>query len=197
MISINPKELKGNWFEGFALDFHTLSSEYIGDDEYGQPQFQTERSEVGELIFRLKYRSDRTVVKTLSLLAVDFLKSRQWPIEVIVPIPPSRSDRVFQPVHLLSEHIAKSLDLPIYKDCLIKTKNNPELKSVYDYDERIKILQGAYSVIPDDISGKALLLVDDLYRSGATLRVVTEALKNEGRAGSIYVMVFTKTRKIK
>jgi predicted amidophosphoribosyltransferase len=87
--------------------------------------------------------------------------------------------------------------LPIYKDCLIKTKNNPELKSVYDYDERIKILQGAYSVIPDDISGKALLLVDDLYRSGATLRVVTEALKNEGRAGSIYVMVFTKTRKIK
>jgi hypothetical protein len=32
MVEINPKRITGCWTEGFALDFHTLSSEYIGDD---------------------------------------------------------------------------------------------------------------------------------------------------------------------
>jgi len=55
MVEINPKIITGCWTEGFALDFHTLSSEFIGDDEYGHPQFDTKRSEIGELLYRLKY----------------------------------------------------------------------------------------------------------------------------------------------
>ena len=30
MINVSPIKLSGNWFEGFALDLHTISSEFLG-----------------------------------------------------------------------------------------------------------------------------------------------------------------------
>ena len=44
-----------------------------------------------------------------------------------------------------------------------------------------------------DISGKNVLLLDDLYRSGATLTVATEVLLEAG-AKSVVVLTLTKTR---
>jgi len=37
--NFNPRRINGVWREGFALDVHTLSSEYVGDDEFGRPRF--------------------------------------------------------------------------------------------------------------------------------------------------------------
>jgi hypothetical protein len=51
MVTINPIPITGPWDEGFALDSHTVSSRYLGDDAYGNPQFDTIRSPIGELLF--------------------------------------------------------------------------------------------------------------------------------------------------
>jgi hypothetical protein len=48
-----PRRINGAWREGFALDLHTLSSEYVGDDEFGHPRFDTIRTEIGELLYQL------------------------------------------------------------------------------------------------------------------------------------------------
>ncbi|WP_454743956.1 hypothetical protein [Cupriavidus necator] len=53
-MKTNLKQIFGNWDLGYALDKHTLRSTYIGDNEYGHPQFNTERSEPGEALFQLK-----------------------------------------------------------------------------------------------------------------------------------------------
>lgn len=37
----------------------------LGDDEFGNPQFGTKRTEVGEQLYRLKYRSEQTAVPLL------------------------------------------------------------------------------------------------------------------------------------
>ena len=65
MISIDPKPLTGPWKQGFALDVHTLSSELIGYNEWGHEVFNTKRSEIGELLYRLKYRSERATVPVI------------------------------------------------------------------------------------------------------------------------------------
>jgi competence protein ComFC len=52
MTRINPRKLSGPWTEGYALDLHTASSEFLGYDEFGHEQFNTERTEVGELVYR-------------------------------------------------------------------------------------------------------------------------------------------------
>ena len=96
MVEINPKKLIGNWESGFALDFHTIKSMYIGDDEYGHPQFSTTYSQIGELLYRLKYKSDESVLKIIANTASDFVNSSNWPIDLLVSVPPSRIDRAFQ-----------------------------------------------------------------------------------------------------
>lgn len=73
MIKIDARKIEGPWEDGYALDRHTVRSEYIGDNEFGHPQFNTTRSEVGELLFKLKYRSDYAVVDQLAEAAASFV----------------------------------------------------------------------------------------------------------------------------
>jgi len=79
MINVNPVKLSGNWHEGFALDLHTISSEFLGYDEFGREVFDTKRSEMGELLYRLKYRSDRSSLKGILDVTINFL-SKEWKI---------------------------------------------------------------------------------------------------------------------
>ena len=56
MANVRPMRIPGRWREGYVLDYHTLGSTYLGDDEYGHPTFDTKRSDVGELLYRLNER---------------------------------------------------------------------------------------------------------------------------------------------
>jgi predicted amidophosphoribosyltransferase len=56
-----------------------------------------------------------------------------------------------------------------------------------------KLLEGAFQVDEELIKGKNLLLVDDLYRSGATAAAVTNILLSRG-AGAVNLLAMTKTR---
>jgi len=194
MVAINPIPLKGPWDEGFALDLHTVSSQYLGDDEYGNPQFDTKRSPAGELLFQLKYRSDKSVAAALCETAADFVKTRRWAPDLVIPVPPSRPGRRFQPVPFLADGIGKLLRCPSCEDCVAKIKATAELKSVYDYRERLEKLKDAYSVKADKTTGRAILVIDDLYRSGATLEAVAGALRTDGKVGKVFALTFTRTR---
>ena len=59
-VTIDPMKLPGPWADGYALERqHTLTSEFLGHDSLGNPQFDTKLTELGELVFRLKNRSDK------------------------------------------------------------------------------------------------------------------------------------------
>jgi len=195
MIKISPKQIKGKWTSGYALDVHTLSSEYIGDNEYGHPQFDTKYSDMGQLLNRLKYKSDKSVLGIIVEAAVESLNSRNWSVDLIVPVPPSRSVRAFQPVMAVAKEISKFTGIKLCADCVVKLKQTPELKNIYELDKRMEILKDAYHVVKQQIEGRNILLFDDLYRSGATLNTITQVLKNEGKAEKIYTLTLTKTRR--
>jgi predicted amidophosphoribosyltransferase len=111
MIKISPKQIKGKWTYGYALDFHTLSSEFIGYNEYGYPQFDSKYSDMGELLNRLKYKSDKSVIRIIIETVAEFLDSRNWPVDLIVPVPPSREARPFQPVISIAKDISNTTTL--------------------------------------------------------------------------------------
>ena len=70
-----------------------------------------------------------------------------------------------------------------------------QLKNVDDPEEREKLLQESLSIEGKEVvSGKKILLVDDLYRSGATLRVATDLLLKNAKAEKVSVLTMTKTR---
>lgn len=192
-VKTNPIRIVGPWTSGYVLEAqHTLSSEFLGHDSWGHPQFETKRSELGELVHQLKYRSDRNAVAHIAETAVQFIGEWNPTFEIIVPVPPSRI-RDFQPVAEIAKAIGACLSRPVTLNAVSKIKDTPQLKDVYDYHERIKLLQDAFRVDSDVVRGKSVLLVDDLYRSGATAMVVAKSLL-AGGAVLVNMPAVTKTR---
>ena len=56
------------------------------------------------------------------------------------------------------------------------------------------MLNDAFDVKDGCLLGKNIVLIDDLYRSGSTLKAITTSLKNKGKAKNVIVVVLTKTR---
>jgi predicted amidophosphoribosyltransferase len=170
--------LSGNWRAGWALDYYSSS--------------------IGSQLSRLKYRDppDWRQVEPLAEAAADFLKTRKifqkGLLSVLFPVPPSKS-RSLQPVEVLADRIGEKTGLLVSPRYLIKVKKTPPLRSVEDRASRRVHLRGAFRVRDQSFVGKSVLLFDDVYRSGETLREVTRILYKEGRVRSVYVLVIAKT----
>jgi competence protein ComFC len=196
MVDTNPTKIPGRWINGFALDVHTTSSELVGHDQYGHPQFESKRSELGELLYKLKFRRNRGVIPEIVEVAATFVESYLPKVDLIIPVPPS-TPRKEQPVILLARALGERLHIPISEDCVWKVRETPQLKNVFDFDERSRLLDGAFELDSSVIKGKMVLLFDDLYRSGATLNAVTALLYDQGGAEDVVVLTLTRTRSLR
>jgi competence protein ComFC len=112
--------------------------------------------------------------------------------DIIVPVPRS-NQRAVQPVFVLAEVISKRLGIPL-ANCVKRARNIPQLKNVYDLDERLKLLDGLHEVDTPATQDKKILLFDDLYRSGATMNAITAALYEQGKAAEVFALTITRTR---
>lgn len=195
-IKINPHRLAGPWSGGYALDVHTTSSTLIGYNEFGHKVFDTVRSPLGELLYRLKNKGDQTVIPEIVDTAATFLKGRSVQIDALVPVPPSNTARKSQPVIAVAKALSEALGVPVCESCVTKVKNTAQLKDVFDFAKRTEILTGAFSVNAAMTTGKQLLLLDDLYRSGATVSAITTLLLSTGAAKAVYLLTLTQTRKL-
>ncbi len=176
---------------------HTKSSSYVAPGE-----FDTEYTEIGQMLYKLKYQNDKSQIQPLAGKLHEFFQDRRATphISSIIPIPPSDEDRRFQPVTELANALGEKIGINVLHDYIQKIKITQTLKSVETQAANEKILRGVFKVNPDiepDRVGKNVLLFDDLYQSGATLREVTKTLNNEKYIRSVYVLTVTKTRKKK
>lgn len=185
--------LEGNWTSGKAYDLHTVSSTHLGTDEFGNDRFDNKRSEMGELVYQLKYRSDTSSVdKIVALLdGIGNIES----FDFIVPIPPTNKSRPIKVVELIAVALGKRRNVPVVVDAL-SNDGSSELKEITDPVARNELLEAALKLksLGNKFEGKKVLLVDDLYRSGSTLHVATDLLYKQGKAGQVSVLTMTKTR---
>jgi len=191
-MNLNPQRVAGSWDEGFTLDRHVQSSEYLGENEYGHPQFETTRTELGELLFRLKYRSDQAAVAPIAQAAADFVKKWNPHVDVIVPVPPSKA-RQIQPLVQITEKVGGLLHLPVETTSVRKVKAMPELKNL-GHSDRVDAVAGAHAVDHQAFVGRRVLLLDDLYQTGATLNAIGRLLKESGGASSVFALALTRAR---
>jgi competence protein ComFC len=187
-IQCRPERVKGPWSRGYALDEHTVSS---APD--GAGGFITERTALGQLVYDLKYSQKKANAKKLARVLAEWSR-RKFDldnIDGILGVPPSVS-RKFQPVAAIVKRMSEILSLPDLSKKLRKAKATKSLKNVTDASERAAELAGAFTY--DREGGvKRVLLVDDLYRSGATAGEVTRTLKQTG-VSKVYLVTATKTR---
>lgn len=187
-------EIIGNWHKGLAYDVHTLSSTYLGPDEHGYKIFDTTYTEMGGLIKALKYQQDTSAIPQIIALLEKIKGIEKF--DFIVPVPATKKGRPFQPVDEIVLALGKTRGVEVLTDFFKKTTSGTELKGVDDPEERKNLLKNAFYISSEkkDISGCDILLVDDLFRSGATLSAATEILYQQAKVNSVCVLTMTKTR---
>jgi predicted amidophosphoribosyltransferase len=121
-------------------------------------------------------------------------KKIDWSLDVIIPIPPSDITREFQPVYEMAKSIGRLVGLPVDLNTLKKVKSTSQLKNIEAPETRREILKDAFSINFNALSGKDVLIFDDLYRSGETLNAASDVIMNIGKARNVYVLTITKTR---
>ena len=159
-VEINPRKLTGPWDGGYALDIHTVSSTFLGNDSLGRARFDTVRSPIGDLLYRLKYQRDQTAIQPLVETVATFLQTRKTLIDAIVPVPPSNV-RANQPVIRIVNALSERLKLPVCFGCLSKIRRTPQLKDITEYHKRVEALVGALRVWPEQTRVKRLVLFVD------------------------------------
>lgn len=97
-----------------------------------------------------------------------------------LPIPIHRSkerERGYNQSYLL----ARELGLPLVDRALIRTVATPPQARSDSRKARFESIRGAFEVRrPQDIEGKAILLIDDVATTGATLSEAARLLKRAG-----------------
>ena len=176
MKKAHPRPLTGPWKLGWALGFH---SSFSGGD--------WSRSSVGDLTYRLKYQGDTSVLEELveQAAALMVLHPEIGKVDFILPVP-STTQRKINPVHLFGEALGRRTGIDV-KPIAAKSRANQPQKEMTTLSQKLANVRGVFK-ITGEVREKRILVVDDLFDSGATLQEITRLLKQNG---AIVVNVLT------
>ena len=129
----HPRQLPGPWNAGWALGFH---SQFAGAN--------WNRSETGELTYRLKYQGDLSVLPLLVEQAVALIAEHPElaQVDAIIPVPPS-TPRPNDPVSSFAKALAQKLGLP-YLPVLVKSRQTTPQKEMHTLAQKQSNVAGAF-----------------------------------------------------
>jgi ComF family protein len=143
-----------------------------------------------DIILLYKYRGFSVLSGVLAGFVMDSLTGDEdiWSgLEAVIPVPLHRAkekSRGFNQARLLAAGLAERRNLPLLAGRLVKVKRT-EAQTSLDARAREMNLRGAFRVKKGaGIKGKTVLLVDDVYTTGATIRECSAALMKAG-AGEV------------
>ena len=112
--------------------------------------------------------------------------------DVVVPVPIHATrlrERGYNQAELIARPLAKHLDLPLRSYLLVRTKPRPN-KLKLTRQERWRTVRGAYVMRQGTRVDKLrVLLVDDVFTTGATLDACARALRRAGASNVVAVTV--------
>lgn len=151
---------------------------------------------VKDLVKIFKFRKKRKLGKILgSLMAKDFFnKFPNSDYDFIVPVPIHRkrlNERQFNQSEVLAAELGKHIHIPLLFDTLVQKRSSVEQVNL-GVKERWKNVKGIYSV-SKDIENKGILLIDDVFTTGATTYECSKLLIEHG-ASYVDIFTFARTR---
>lgn len=136
---------------------------------------------LSKIIKALKYQSLWPIGAILGDLLYKHLPlPRRVDCVTAVPLHPKRQAwRGYNQAELIARQVAKRLGVS-YQPLLLRTHHTQNLASTKSVEERSALSDHAFSLNPDymnQLSGKNILLIDDVVTTGATLAACAAALK--------------------
>lgn len=139
------------------------------------------------LILALKYRDRLDVVPALSAWMAAIAANKIGREDIIMPVPlhwRRHLARRFNQSAALALALAKKVDARFAPDWVERTRNTPPMKAM-SRKERAENVRGAFDISSArrrDLEGKNVVLVDDVFTSGATIEELSEELRACGVA---------------
>jgi ComF family protein len=123
----------------------------------------------------------------------EFLEAN--PIDLIIPVPlhPKRLRwRGFNQSLLLARQVSRMYEVPVDPFLLYRSRETPPQTQLTE-EERRKNVRGAFAMdAAKPLKGKSVLLVDDVYTSGATVNECSRVLVRGG-AKTVHVLTLART----
>ena len=150
--------------------------------------------ELATALRRLKFDGRREVARVIAPLLGPALADAAAGCDLVIPMPLHRRrlrQRGYNQAALLARHTRRYAGLPIDALSLRRVRDTPPQTGL-DRAARRQNVDGAFAVVrPRRIAGRAVLLLDDVVTTGATLAAATAALR---AAGASLVVPFCAAR---
>jgi len=107
---------------------------------------------------------------------------------ILIPIPLHKKrllERGFNQSECLAQCFSQRLNIPVISDILIRTKYTPPQALLPHASDRMKNMKDVFGVSEAKkhvLAGKTVLLVDDVWTTGATMTQAARILKHSGTA---------------
>ena len=141
----------------------------------------------------MKYRRNIGLGESLAAQMVDFVRSLQWPIELVIPVPLGKKrlkERGYNQVGLVARPLAYGLGLRYEPNALRKIRETRSQVGL-SVSQRHKNVHDAYQADPGAVQGKSILIMDDVATTGSTISACTAALLSVG-ARDVYVLTIAR-----
>ena len=149
-----------------------------------------------KLIADFKKSGKVYLARTLGEILYDRMVMEDLEIHGIIPIPIHKDrlrERGFNQTELMGQFLAKESGWPLWPKAVIRVRQTESMKKL-DRWERAKNMEGAFKVAePEKIRNKNILVLDDIFTTGATLDECSKILKEAG-ARKVYILTFASGR---
>lgn len=149
-----------------------------------------------QLVQRLKYGDRTELAPWMARWMVRAGGALVSASDIVVPVPLHRRRylaRRYNQSAELARSLARDTGLSFAPGALVRTKPTRQQVGLTANDRRINV-RGAFAV-PDhqtiEVAGRAVLLIDDVFTTGATVEAATKALLKAG-AGEVNVLTFSR-----
>lgn len=147
-------------------------------------------------ILNLKFKKKRHLAGPLGSILSKYLLNHldMTAVDMIVPVPLHERrlrERGFNQAELLAHELTKSFDVPTVSGLLYRTRHT---HAQFDLPraERLRNVHGAFEVKGSNLlKKKNVLLLDDIYTTGATVSECTRLLKAAG-ANQVHVLTLSR-----
>jgi competence protein ComFC len=141
----------------------------------------------------MKYRRNIGFGESIAMQMTDFVRSLQWPIDVLIPVPLGKKrlkERGYNQVALVARPLAYQLGFSYEPNALKKTRETRSQVGL-SVSQRSENVQDAYQADSRVVKGKSVLIMDDVATTGSTLSACTAALLSAG-AQEVYVLTIAR-----
>lgn len=124
-------------------------------------------------LYRFKYSNRQEYASFFGEQAADYLGDyiRRIHPDALIPIPlhPTREKkRGYNQAKLFAEEIGRRLEIPILSNYLLRVKKTVPLKQLNPI-QRQNNLKNAFNIRENVVKLKVIILIDDIYTTGATM----------------------------